>query len=79
MGPIHPVWANRPGWGAVAVIFLAEMLIRVHHQCMLFPSLEVYATVPFNRNGAVASILRIAYKAWGDHLAGLEQSFGFLF
>ena len=23
MGPIHPVWANGPGWGAAALIFLA--------------------------------------------------------
>ena len=25
MGPIHPVWANGPGWGAAAVIFLAVL------------------------------------------------------
>jgi len=35
--------------------------------------LQVFATVPFNRNGAVASILRIAYKALCEYVR--EETF----
>jgi len=36
--------------------------------------LQVFATVPFNRNGSVASILRIAYKALCEYVR--EETFG---